>query len=70
RIDKRGTDGGRHENLTDLKRLKKEFDELVEAAGDSGVEVFKINTNDKSVNEVVAVIENLIERKMLSVATD
>jgi thymidylate kinase len=64
RINKRGTDGGRHENLADLTRLKNKFDELIELIGASGVSVCKIKTNDKTVSEVADEVERMIERKI------
>jgi thymidylate kinase len=64
RINKRGTDGGSHENLKDLTQIKEEIDGLIDVALDSGFEIFKVDTNLKSIEEVACDVEQLVERKM------
>ena len=68
RINKRGTDGGSHENLKDLTQIKAEIDGLIDVALDSGFEIFKVNTNIKNIEEVACDVEKLVERKMSNLA--
>jgi predicted regulator of amino acid metabolism with ACT domain len=69
RIHKRaetGVDIHSHENLRDLKTLKKEFDSMVEVASENGFEIFKINTNERNLDEVVKEVQTLLEKKLLA----
>jgi adenylate kinase len=69
RIHKRaetGVDIHSHENIRDLKTLKKEFDSMVEVASENGFEIFKINTNERNLDEVVKEVQTLLEKKLLA----
>jgi len=61
-----GVDIHSHENIRDLKTLKKEFDNMLEVASENGFEIFKINTNEKSLEEVVKEIQIILEKKLLT----
>lgn len=64
RILKRGADIHAHENIGDLTKLKKEFDNMLEVALENGFQVFKINTNDKSLIEVVDEVQIRLEKNL------
>jgi thymidylate kinase len=64
RINKRGTDGGSHENLKDLTQIKAEIDCLIDVAVDSGFEIFRVNTNARNLEDVACHVARLVERKM------
>lgn len=64
RIHKRGADVHEHENPRDLHELKKEFDNMVEVARKGGFRIFRINTNDKAVDEVVDDVEVILEKEL------
>jgi len=69
RIKKRaetGVDIHSHENIRDLSTLKKEFDKMLGTASQSGFEVFKINTNGKSLDEVVEEVQTIVEKKFVN----
>jgi hypothetical protein len=68
RINKRGSDGGSHENLQDLTQIKAELDRLVELAVNDGFDILRIDTNFKSVDEVARDIELMVDCKLSSVA--
>jgi hypothetical protein len=54
--------------LKDLTQIKEEIDGLIDVALDSGFEIFKVNTNLKSIEEVACDVEQLVERKMSNFA--
>jgi cytidylate kinase len=67
RIHKRaetGVDIHAHENTRDLKKLKKEFDDILEVASEKGFEIFRINTNGKSLDEVAIEVQTILEKKL------
>ena len=64
RINKRGTDGGSHENLKDLTQIKAEIDCLIDVAVDSGFEIFRVNTNARNLEDVTCHVARLVERKL------
>lgn len=64
RICKRGTDVQAHENIQDLVKLKQEFDNMIEIALKEGVEIFKIKTNDKNLEEVADEVQSIIENSI------
>ena len=68
RINKRGSDGGSHENLEDLTLIKAELDGLVKLAVNNGFDILTIDTNFKSLDEVAHDIELVVDRKLASVA--
>ena len=68
RINKRGSDGGSHENLEDLTLIKAELDGLVKLAVNNGFDILTIDTNFKSLEEVACDIELMVDRKLASVA--
>ena len=68
RIVHRGIDIHEHENPRGLSELKKEFDKMVEVARQNGFRIFRINTNDKGVDEVVRDVEGIVEEELSIVA--
>ncbi len=67
RIHKRaekGVDIHAHENTRDLKRLKEKFDNILEVASENGFEIFRINTNNKSLDEVANQVQTILEKKL------
>ncbi len=64
RIHKRGIHIDSHENTKDLKRMKKEFDDIIEVASENGFEIFRINTNNKSLDEVANQVQTILEKKL------
>jgi thymidylate kinase len=68
RINKRGPDGGSHENLRDLTQIKSELDGLVELAVNDGFEILRIDTNLKSIDQIAHDIELMVDRKLSRVA--
>jgi thymidylate kinase len=67
RIRKRaetGVDIDPHENTRDLKKLKKEFDDILDVASEKGFEIFRINTNGKSPDEVAMEVQRILEKKL------
>lgn len=67
RIHKRaetGVDIHSHENIMDLRTLKSEFDSMIEVASENGFEIFKINTNERNLDEVVREVQTLLEKKL------
>ncbi len=64
RIRKRGADIQEHENPEDLYRLKEEFDKMVEVATASGLRIFRIGTNHKSLDEVADQIQRILEERL------
>lgn len=68
RINKRGFDGGSHENLRDLTQIKAELDCLVKLVANNGFDVMRIDTNLKSLDEVARDIELMVDRNLSSVA--
>lgn len=63
-----GVDIHPHENIVDLKTLKREFDNMLEVASENGFEIFKINTNEKSLEEVVKEIHAILEKKLSGIS--
>ena len=68
RINKRGSDGGSHENLKDLTKIKAEIDGLIDLALGSGFEIFKVDTNLRNIEEVACDVEKLVELKLSNFA--
>ena len=71
RIHKRaekGDDIHGHENTRDLTKLKKEFDSMLEVASENGFEIFRINTNHKSLDEVAKEVQIILEEKLSKTA--
>jgi thymidylate kinase len=63
RVQKRNTTFDRHENIRDLQALKKELDEMVNIALDNGVKVYKINTDNKSLENVCQEVEQVLKSR-------
>jgi thymidylate kinase len=68
RINKRGSDGGSHENLKDLTQIKSELDGLVKLAVKDGFDILTIDTNFRSVDEIARDVELMVDRKLTSAA--
>jgi adenylate kinase len=60
----KGVDIHTHENTKDLQRLKEEFDKILETASENGFEIFRINTNEKSLDEVANQVQTILEKKL------
>jgi hypothetical protein len=52
-----------HENLGDLRKLKDEFDRMVQVAAHAGFGTFRIDTNVKALNEVVDEIQAIVTER-------
>ena len=63
RIRKRNIEIQPHENCRDLESLRAEFDNILRIASDSGIEIVRINTNNKSVEEVTNEMEIVLKQK-------
>jgi len=64
RIRKRGGNIHAHENTKDLETLKNEFDKMVSVACELGLNIIKINTNNKSPDEITSEIQMIVERHL------
>ena len=63
RIRKRNTTFDQHENVTDLRALKAQLDDMVEVALKSGLGIVKINTNDNSREFVCQELQRIVKEK-------
>ena len=68
RINKRDIPIEPHENERDLAEIKKEFDKIVNVALQSGLEIVKIDTNDKAMEEVTSELELALNKKFFVAA--
>ncbi len=53
-----------HENIQDLGKLKQEFENINEVALKHGIEVFRINTNNKNEEEVADEIQSVLKNRI------
>lgn len=64
RIQIRGIEIHSHENLEDLEKLRMEFDKVLQVAIKGGYQIFRIDTNARTLNEVVDEVQSIIERNL------
>lgn len=64
RIHRRASHINAHENTRDLTKLKKYFEIVQEVAIREGYAIFRIDTNNKSLDEVAREVERIVETKM------
>lgn len=64
RIRKRGIRIAKHENVEDLRRLADEFDRVIRVAEEHGYEIVRVNTNDKSLDQVADEIEEVLASRL------
>jgi hypothetical protein len=63
RIRRRNTSFDRHENIDDLQALKQQLDDMVDIAVKSGIEICKIDTNNKPVETVCEDVERVLTNR-------
>lgn len=63
RILKRSRSRDPHENPRDLEHLKRKFDALLAVASKSGLDIVRINTNDRSLGSIVSEVEIVLRQK-------
>ena len=64
RIRKRGGNIHTHENVKDLETLKEEFDKMISIASGSGFNIVRINTDNKSAEDVTNEIYMVVKREL------
>ena len=64
RILSRGGDIHEHENTRDLKKLKVEFDSMLEVVRENGFDIVRVNTNGRTLDEVLKEIQGILEEKL------
>ena len=64
RIRKRGGNIDTHENVKDLESLKEEFDKMISVASEGGFNIVKINTDNKSAEDVTNEIYMVVKREL------
>jgi thymidylate kinase len=64
RIHRRASHINAHENTRDLAKLKKDFEIVHEVAVREGYAIFKIDTNNRSLDEVAREIERIVATKI------
>ena len=68
RIRKRGIHIAAHENVEDLRKLKEEFDRVIDVASSCGYRVVRVNTNDKNLAQVTDEIESILSNRLSTAA--
>jgi thymidylate kinase len=63
RIRRRNTTFDRHENIDDLQALKKQLDDMVDIAVKSGMEICKIDTNNKPLETICEDVERVLTNR-------
>lgn len=64
RIHRRASHINAHENTRDLTKLKKDFEIVQEVALRQGYAIYRIDTNNRSLEEVAREVERIVETKM------